>query len=149
MVRAGSLIPLGPVRQYAAQVVADEPLLLDVFAGADGSFTLHEDDGATLAYRSGSFSDSLLQWQESPSAAQLTVSHAGGLLTAPAHAWWLQVRRWPTAPTRVLADGVVLAANADPSQLGTLGGWSYSASTRRLIVRLPGTRAPQTLRIDR
>ena len=149
MVRAGSILPLGPVRQYAAQTVADEPLLLDVFAGADGSFTLHEDDGATLAYRSGGFSDSLLQWQESPRAAQLTVSHAGGLLTAPAHAWWLQVRRWPTAPTRVLADGVVLVANADPGQLGTLGGWSYSASTRRLIVRLPGTRAPQTLRIDR
>ena len=148
VVRAGSIVPMGPVRQFAAQSVPDEPLLLDVFAGADGDFTLHEDDGATLAYRSGNFIDSLLQWRESPGVAQLTVSSVGGSLAAPPHAWWLQVRRWSGAPTRVLSNGIVLAANADPSKLGSAGGWSFSATSHRLIVRMPGTRASQILRIE-
>ena len=49
-VRAGSIIPLDPVRQYTAQAVA-EPTTLQIFGGADGDFVLYDDDGHTLAYQ--------------------------------------------------------------------------------------------------
>ncbi|HEX7049192.1 MAG TPA: TIM-barrel domain-containing protein [Longimicrobiales bacterium] len=48
-VRAGAIIPFDPVRQYMAQEV-DEPTTLQVFPGADGEFTLYEDDGISLDY---------------------------------------------------------------------------------------------------
>ena len=43
-VRAGSIIPMGPVKQYAAEKV-DGPLTLLIYPGAD-AFALYEDDGA-------------------------------------------------------------------------------------------------------
>jgi alpha-glucosidase/alpha-D-xyloside xylohydrolase len=52
-VRAGATIPLDPVRQYTAQEV-DEPTTVRVYPGADGSFTMYDDDGHTLGYQNGS-----------------------------------------------------------------------------------------------
>src|SRR3984957_624616 len=51
--RAGAIIPLDPVRQYTAQPVAS-PTTLRVYPGADGDFTLYDDDGQGLGYRDGS-----------------------------------------------------------------------------------------------
>ena len=51
-VRAGAVIPLGPVRQYTEEKV-DGPLTLWVYPGSDGAFTLYEDDGKTFNYRRG------------------------------------------------------------------------------------------------
>jgi alpha-glucosidase (family GH31 glycosyl hydrolase) len=50
-VRAGAIIPLDPVRQYTSQPV-NEPTTLQIFGGADGDFTLYDDDGHTPAYQS-------------------------------------------------------------------------------------------------
>src|SRR5262249_22952114 len=44
-VRAGTILPLDPVRQYTGEKV-DGPLTLIVHPGADGQATLYEDDGA-------------------------------------------------------------------------------------------------------
>jgi alpha-glucosidase/alpha-D-xyloside xylohydrolase len=52
-VRAGAILPLDPVRQYTAQSVAD-PTTIRVHPGANGAFTLYDDDGQTLGYLNGS-----------------------------------------------------------------------------------------------
>jgi alpha-glucosidase/alpha-D-xyloside xylohydrolase len=49
-VRAGAVIPMGPVKQYTGQP-STEPLTLVAYAGANGGGSLYEDDGATLNYR--------------------------------------------------------------------------------------------------
>lgn len=54
-VRAGSILPIGPELEYTGQAPAD-PLVVYVYEGADGSFTLYEDDGLTYNYESGAFS---------------------------------------------------------------------------------------------
>lgn len=51
-VRAGAVLPLGPVKQYTGEKV-DGPLTLSVYPGADGSCNLYEDDGASFNYRTG------------------------------------------------------------------------------------------------
>jgi alpha-glucosidase/alpha-D-xyloside xylohydrolase len=51
-VRAGAIVPLDPIRQYTSQAV-DGPTTLRVYPGADGAFTLYDDDGHTMAYRDG------------------------------------------------------------------------------------------------
>jgi alpha-glucosidase/alpha-D-xyloside xylohydrolase len=58
-VRAGAIVPLDPVRQFTGQAVT-EPTTLRVYAGADGAFTLYDDDGQSLGYRDGS--DAKIVW---------------------------------------------------------------------------------------
>lgn len=50
--RAGAIIPMGPVKQYTAEIV-DEPVTLWIYPGADGKFALYEDDGKTFNFRNG------------------------------------------------------------------------------------------------
>jgi alpha-glucosidase (family GH31 glycosyl hydrolase) len=51
-VRAGAIIPVDPVRQYISQPVT-EPTSLKIFSGADGEFTLYDDDGESPRYLTG------------------------------------------------------------------------------------------------
>lgn len=62
-VRAGSIIPFGPELQYTAEKPAD-PITLYVYTGADGSFSIYEDQGTTYDYEHGAFSLIPLHWDE-------------------------------------------------------------------------------------
>jgi alpha-D-xyloside xylohydrolase len=62
-VRAGSILPIGPALQYAAEKPAD-PITLTVYTGADGRFSLYEDDGTSLGYQRGAFTRIPLSWNE-------------------------------------------------------------------------------------
>ena len=74
-VRAGSIVPLGPELQYTDEKPAD-PITLYVYAGADGHFTLYEDDGVSYAYERGQFSRIPLSWDDA--AGVLTVGRREG-----------------------------------------------------------------------
>jgi alpha-D-xyloside xylohydrolase len=63
LVRAGSIIPFGPELQYVSEKPAD-PLTLVVYGGADGTFTLYEDDGTSNDYETGRFTRIRLRWTE-------------------------------------------------------------------------------------
>ncbi|MFD1950776.1 TIM-barrel domain-containing protein [Sphingomonas arantia] len=54
-VRAGAIVPMGPVTQYVDQDRA-APLTMAVYTGADGRFSLYEDDGTSQQYKQGAFS---------------------------------------------------------------------------------------------
>jgi alpha-glucosidase (family GH31 glycosyl hydrolase) len=60
-VRAGAIIPLGPVRQYVDEPV-DAPLTFRVYPGASGTAHLFEDEGRSLAFRSGDWMGLDSQW---------------------------------------------------------------------------------------
>jgi alpha-D-xyloside xylohydrolase len=62
-VRAGSIVPIGPELQYTAEKPAD-PITLYVYAGADGTFTLYEDQGTTYDYETGAFATIPLSWKD-------------------------------------------------------------------------------------
>jgi alpha-D-xyloside xylohydrolase len=53
-VKAGAIVPLGPVTQYVDEK-PDAPLALNVYTGADGRYSLYEDDGVSNAYRTGQY----------------------------------------------------------------------------------------------
>jgi alpha-D-xyloside xylohydrolase len=69
-VRAGSIVPMGPMIQYATE--SADPLELRIYEGADASFTLYEDAGDGYAYEGGEHATVSLTWnqarQSSPSA---------------------------------------------------------------------------------
>ena len=53
-VRAGSIIPIGPDVQYTNEKKWDN-LIINVYPGADGTFTLYEDEGDNYNYESGAY----------------------------------------------------------------------------------------------
>lgn len=62
-VRAGSILPLGPVKQYVSEKV-DQPMSVSVYPGADAKFLLYEDDGTSFAYRKGEWMGIEMKWDE-------------------------------------------------------------------------------------
>jgi len=62
-VRAGSILPLGPNVQYAAEKSAD-PIELRVYRGANGLFTLYEDENDTYNYEKGSYATIPFSWDD-------------------------------------------------------------------------------------
>jgi len=66
-VRAGAIIPVDPIRQYISEKV-DGPTTLKVFPGADGEFTLYDDDGESPRYLNGSDNQTIwihFKWNDS------------------------------------------------------------------------------------
>jgi len=61
--RAGSILPLGPDIEYAAEKAAD-PIELRVYSGADGSFTLYEDENDSYDYEKGAYATIPLSWDD-------------------------------------------------------------------------------------
>lgn len=62
-VRAGAIVPLGPVVEHTGQR-PDAPWEIRVYPGADGRFTLYEDDGETYAYERGERATTALRWDD-------------------------------------------------------------------------------------
>jgi alpha-glucosidase (family GH31 glycosyl hydrolase) len=79
-VRAGAIVPMGPVRQYTSEPV-EGPLTLVVYPGADGSFLLYEDDGQTFDYRKGEWMGIAMQWRDAQ--RRLTLQLAPGSRMLP------------------------------------------------------------------
>ena len=77
-VRAGTILPLGPDLQYTSEKPAD-PITLNVYAGADGTFTLYEDQGLTNDYETGQFSEIALHWTDATKT--LTIGARTGTFT--------------------------------------------------------------------
>ena len=62
-VRAGTILPLGPVKQYIEEP-SSEPLTLQVYPGADGAFTLYEDDGISYNHERGDWMKLEMRWTD-------------------------------------------------------------------------------------
>ncbi len=62
-VRAGSIVPLGPDLEWATEKPAD-PIELRVYRGADGEFTLYEDENDNYNYEKGVYATIPFRWNE-------------------------------------------------------------------------------------
>jgi alpha-glucosidase (family GH31 glycosyl hydrolase) len=115
--RAGAVIPLDQVRQYTSQP-ASTSSTLRVFPGADGEFTLYDDDGQSLGYLNGSDSKETwisLRWQDA--TRKLTI--------APER----RMKKW-SGGTRVF-DVEVAGSSAKPMRI-EFAGRPVEVTTQRL-----------------
>ncbi|HEX6881054.1 MAG TPA: glycoside hydrolase family 31 protein [Terriglobales bacterium] len=62
-VRAGSIVPMGPDVQYAAEKPAD-PIELRVYVGLDGDFVLYEDENDNYNYEKGVHATIAFHWDD-------------------------------------------------------------------------------------
>ena len=76
-VPAGAIVAVDPIRQYTAQVV-NEPTTLKVYAGANGTFTLYDDDGISQDYLTGKGVATIIDIKWDQNKKQLTLTPAAG-----------------------------------------------------------------------
>ena len=62
-VRAGSILPLGPEMQYVGEKAWDN-LELRIYPGANGEFTLYEDEGDNYNYEHGQYATITFRWND-------------------------------------------------------------------------------------
>ena len=104
-VRAGSIVPLGPVMQYVGEKTWDN-LEIRVYPGADGQFTLYEDEGDSYNYEKGVYSTITFQWNDR--TRTLTIGARQG-----SYPGMLQKRQF----TLVLPDGTTKTISYDGTEV--------------------------------
>ena len=104
-VRAGSIVPLGPVMQYVGEKTWDD-LEIRVYPGADGLFTLYEDEGDSYNYEKGVYSTITFQWNDR--TRTLTIGARQG-----SYPGMLQKRQF----TLVLPDGTTKTISYDGTEV--------------------------------
>ncbi len=116
-VKAGAILPMGPVQHYVGEHAAD-PLTLDIYPAGATSYTLYEDDGTSEGYLGGAYSTTKFSSNDAGGnlvvtiGAQATAKYAyAGQLCA--RTYLLKINGQMAAPTAVLmrdgrpgADGV-------------------------------------------
>ncbi len=78
-VRAGSVVPLGPEVQWSGEKPADPPgeaIEIRVYRGADGSFTLYEDENDNYNYEKGAWATIPIRWDDA--RGELTIGDRKG-----------------------------------------------------------------------
>jgi alpha-glucosidase (family GH31 glycosyl hydrolase) len=96
-VRTGAILPLGPVRQYTSEP-GSGPLTMQVYPGADGAFTMYEDDGATFGYQRGDWMRIALLWNDR--TRRLRIALAEGSRMRPPERRRFSIRLAGTQTTR-------------------------------------------------
>ena len=74
-VRAGSILPLGPDEEWSTEKPAD-PIELRIYRGANGDFTLYEDENDNYDYEKGVYATIPLHWDDA--AHTLTIGDRKG-----------------------------------------------------------------------
>ena len=104
-VRAGGIVPLGPVMQYVGEKTWDD-LEIRVYPGADGQFMLYEDEGDSYNYEKGVYSTITFQWNDR--TRTLTIGARQG-----SYPGMLQKRQF----TLVLPDGTTKTISYDGTEV--------------------------------
>jgi len=121
-VRAGAIVPTGPAIQHTREGQG-APITLHVYTGADGSFSIYEDDGTSRQYLNGAWSRIPLSYDEA--SRTLTIGPREGSYPGMAarrifHVRWMK----PGTPR-------ALAFDARPDATVTYTGGQQSVKLNR------------------
>jgi alpha-glucosidase (family GH31 glycosyl hydrolase) len=77
-VKAGAIVPTGPVKQYASEN-SKAPVVLTIYPGANGRFRWYDDDGESFAYEQGRYMAVDCEWDDRRRLLTLRRDTAGAL----------------------------------------------------------------------
>ena len=97
-VRAGAVIPMGPVKQYADEVT-NAPTTLTVYPGRNGTSTLYDDDGHSFNHRRGEYMRIVMTWQDNARRLTLRLANDSRLLPPVPRRFSVRVAGSPLATT--------------------------------------------------
>lgn len=70
-VKAGSILPLGPEKQYASEDT-DKPWEIRIYPGADATFAIYEDEGDNYNYEQGKSATFQLTWKDAEKTLEIS-----------------------------------------------------------------------------
>lgn len=108
-VKAGSIVPTGPLIQHTDEGL-NAPITLNIYAGANGSFEIYEDDGRSVKYEQGEWSRIPVAYDDA--AGTVTIGDRIGGFTGMANERKISVR--------IIAGPSKDAANFDAAPLETI-----------------------------
>ncbi|WCN79572.1 TIM-barrel domain-containing protein [Micromonospora sp. LH3U1] len=137
-VKAGAILPKYPYAQSTA-FLSKRQLELEIYAGADGSFNLVEDDGTTESYRvTGARSTTALTYTDA--ATRTTIAHPQGTYAgAPAARRYVVRIHGLTSPVgmRVNGGGTLPSYNSEATAITSGGGTVWDGTRKILSVVTP------------
>jgi len=135
LVRAGAIVPMGPVVQHTGERPLDEVTLLIYPEGAS-RFVLYEDDGRTHAYRRGEYALTRFECESEPGAVTVRIGAPAGArsVVPPGRRYLIRIRIDRPRSVDVTGHGP-MPRRAGPSE--DAAGWWEDGSGFTLI-RLPG-----------
>ncbi|MGB5874179.1 MAG: TIM-barrel domain-containing protein, partial [Bacteroidota bacterium] len=143
-VRAGSIVPMQPLVQYTDQSPPDT-LILRVYPapGAEGQFTLYEDDGSSLKYRSGQYVLTDFHQELSQSGSdyrfRLRIGTSDGVYDGKpdGRSYLCDIRRALKSPSWVTKNGVPIPEASSVEDLQKMpDGYTYDASAHQILVQV-------------
>jgi len=90
-VRAGSILPLGPIKQFVSEKM-DAPLSVSIYPGGDATFLLYEDDGTSFNYRKGDWMGIQMNWNDAHKKLDLALASGSHMLSPEPRAIEVQLR---------------------------------------------------------
>jgi alpha-D-xyloside xylohydrolase len=117
-IRAGSILPLGPPLEWSTQKPAD-PIELRIYRGADGDFTLYEDENDNYNYEKGTYATIPLHWDDAKQV--LTIGNRKGQFPG-----MLQSREFQIVVVRA-NRGVGIGPEQKPNKLVKYSGHEIKA----------------------
>jgi alpha-glucosidase (family GH31 glycosyl hydrolase) len=142
-VKAGAILPMGPVQHYVGEQPAD-PLTLDIYPAGSTSYTLYEDDGVSEGYLAGAYSTTKFSSDDTSGhpvvtlGAQATARYAyAGQLCS--RTYILAIHGQTAGPVAVTRDGHAepVSSIADFDAGTEAEGWYYDSSAQTVWVRFP------------
>jgi alpha-D-xyloside xylohydrolase len=88
-VKAGSIIPFGPELQYTSEKPADT-ITLNIYAGADASFNLYEDEGLNYNYEKGLYA--IIRINYSEKEKKVTIEDRKGNFPGMLHKRYMRIK---------------------------------------------------------
>ncbi len=118
--RAGSILPFGPDVQYSTEKKWNN-LEIRVYPGADGTFTLYEDENDNYNYEKGAYSTIVFNWNEKEQ--QLTIGERQG--------------SFPGMLKKRTFKVVLVGSNSGQGDRPMDGGKSITYTGRKTVVKFP------------
>jgi len=142
LVRAGAVIPLGPVVQHTGERPLDEVTLL-IHPHGVSRFALHEDDGRSNAYRHGRTLETVFECRTSPGTITVRIGEPTGdrSLLPTGRRYQLELR--PVSATTVVVEGAGPLPRLPDPEAETGPGW-WIDTRGFTVVRLPAGPGPLT-----
>ena len=136
-VRQGAILPMGPDVQYSSERSFD-PLTLEIYPGAEGAFTLYEDDGETPAYQSGAYAETRFEMTDTGGVLIFRLAESGSFPGhQPARSIVLNIHN--QSVRTVECDGAVVPPLLSAESLCQADvGWWCNEDKRTVSIKLGG-----------
>jgi alpha-glucosidase len=142
-IKAGAIIPKQKYGKNVYDTLANKRLILDCYAGPDGSFTLYEDDGKTYNYEKGEYSLTIFKQKTNENRRTLQIINNKTGYISNIKEYHVNFCQVGSEPKEVLLNDsrIIKQNNADFNS----NGWFFDPEKKICIIRVKYTDYPKSV----